>query len=197
MVANSMVTCNGGSGCSTGQNQVSPAGTARDNNFNSAYIDIDGDATTFSSSNATLNLPTCSKITFAGLYWGAPIESNNSRYAQRNKIKIKQPGSAIYTQLTADIINDFDINYGVYNCYKDITTLVSTAGNGTYTMADLVSQTGNSNQFAGWSIMIVYKNSAFPAKNFTVFDGVASIDDENIATITTSGFYTPTIKQIQ
>jgi uncharacterized repeat protein (TIGR01451 family) len=191
MVSNSMITCNGGGSCATGQNEVPPAGNRTDNDFNSAYIDIDGDATTFSSSNATLNLAVCSNITFAGLYWGAPVENTNPKYAQRNKIKIKQPGAGTYTILTADVINDFNIDYGAYNCFKNITSIVDAAGNGVYTLADLVSQTGNDNQWAGWSIVVVYNNESDPDKNFAVFDGVASIYTTDFATITTSGFYTP------
>ena len=40
------------------------------------YIDIDGDASTFSSSSADLEIPNpnCYRIIYAGLYWGAVTE---------------------------------------------------------------------------------------------------------------------------
>src|SRR5436190_17965 len=96
MVANAIVSCNGGASCTNAENEVPPAGSEVNNNFNSAYIDIDADAATFSSSSANLNLPLCSKVTFAGLYWSAVVTSGNAKYAQRNKIKIKTPGSSTY-----------------------------------------------------------------------------------------------------
>ncbi|MEM9144301.1 MAG: hypothetical protein AAGA86_15025, partial [Bacteroidota bacterium] len=34
-----------------------------------AYIDIDEDASTFSSSSANLNAPSYSRVIYAGLYW--------------------------------------------------------------------------------------------------------------------------------
>ena len=57
--------------CAAGTTVAPPAGTLRDNNFTSAYIDIDGDPSTFMSSSDSLNLPSCSEITKAYLFWGA------------------------------------------------------------------------------------------------------------------------------
>ncbi len=192
MVANSMLTCNGGVACTNGQNEVPPAGSSVCNDFNSAYIDIDGDAATFSSSSANLNLSACSKVTFAGLYWGAYINAGNPNYAQRNQIKIKEPGASSYTTLTADTIYDFNVGYPVYNCYKDITDIVAAAGNGTFTMADLVAITGGSNQWAGWGIVVAYKNDLMQEKNITVYDGVGNVSNAGSSvTVNVTGFYTP------
>ena len=49
------------------------------------YIDIDGDASTFSSSSADLLLPlqpdgnatTCYRVAYAALYWGAMLQSGS------------------------------------------------------------------------------------------------------------------------
>ncbi|WP_141402353.1 T9SS type B sorting domain-containing protein [Sediminicola luteus] len=68
-----------------------------------AYIDIDGDASTFSSSSAELNAPTCSRVIYAGLYWGGtypynighpsdnrgtPIDANRDQPYESVKFKI-------------------------------------------------------------------------------------------------------------
>ena len=66
-VANSII--NTGAAAQTTENP--PAGTSNNNGFLANYIDIDGDATTFSSSSANLNLASCTQVLFAGLYWGA------------------------------------------------------------------------------------------------------------------------------
>ena len=62
-----------------GNNILGPDNTAfNDNsvynhNVDMQYIDIDGDASTFSSSSADLDIPNpnCYRIIYAGLYWGA------------------------------------------------------------------------------------------------------------------------------
>ena len=192
MVANSILTCNGGASCVTGQNEIPPAGTQVNNNFNSAYIDVDGDAATFSSSKADLSLPLCSKVTFAGLYWSSVITSGNAKYAQRNSIKIKAPGASSYSTLAADTAFDLSSGYVYYNCYKNITNIVTASGNGTYTIADMVSNTGSTNQWGGWSIVVVYRNELQTDKNISVFDGLANISGSNsTVTVNVNGFYTP------
>lgn len=44
------------------------------------YVDIDNDSSTFSSSAATLSFAntTCSKIRYAGLYWGGMYNTNDA-----------------------------------------------------------------------------------------------------------------------
>lgn len=92
-------------------------GTANNNGLNFEYIDVDGDASTFSSSTANLNIATsCKRIVYAGLYWTAtyPFErsgpngdgsSSNYTGSPRNnswnQVKFKVPGGT-YVDLTAD-----------------------------------------------------------------------------------------------
>lgn len=92
-------------------------GTANNNGLNFEYIDVDGDASTFSSSTADLNIAvSCKRIVYAGLYWTAtyPFErsgpggdgtSSNYTGSPRNntwnQVKFKVPGGA-YVDLTAD-----------------------------------------------------------------------------------------------
>lgn len=92
-------------------------GTANNNGLNFEYIDVDGDASTFSSSTANLAIATsCKRIVYAGLYWTAtyPFErsgpggdgtSSNYTGSPRNnswnQVKFKVPGGA-YVDLTAD-----------------------------------------------------------------------------------------------
>ncbi len=92
-------------------------GTANNNGLNFEYIDVDGDASTFSSSTANLNISTsCKRIVYAGLYWTAtyPFErsgpngdgtSSNYTGSPRNntwnQVKFKVPGGT-YVDLIAD-----------------------------------------------------------------------------------------------
>ena len=66
-VSNASITCNSVSGtgfatCVAGRAEIPPAGTAIDNNYAAAYIDIDADGTTFMSSSDSLALASCSQI---------------------------------------------------------------------------------------------------------------------------------------
>ena len=88
-VSNVSVTCNSGTSCTNGQNQIPPSGTSQNNNFTMSYVDIDSDPTTFMSSSDSLNLANCSEISWAGLYWGGKITTSTTNYANRSQIKIK------------------------------------------------------------------------------------------------------------
>ena len=70
-LSNSILSCNGGTGCTSGRAEVPPAGTSQNNSFTMAYIDMDGNAATFSSSSDSLALPSCSQIS-GRAYTGEP-----------------------------------------------------------------------------------------------------------------------------
>ncbi|HTF06173.1 MAG TPA: gliding motility-associated C-terminal domain-containing protein [Bacteroidia bacterium] len=190
-VSNTATTCSG-IGCGAGRAEVPPAGTSTDNIFNAAYVDIDADGTTFSSSSDSLAIPMCSEISWAGLYWGGDNTTGGSNYATRNQCKIKVDNGA-YTNLTADQLQDNTIGFNTYHCYKDVTTIVRAAGtNARYTVGNVCARVGNMNVFAGWTIVVVYKNDLQPMRNLTVFNGLSNVSGTNpITDITVSGFLTP------
>ncbi|WP_161973414.1 gliding motility-associated C-terminal domain-containing protein [Arcticibacter tournemirensis] len=150
------------------------------------YIDVDPSAETFSSSSADLNLPDCSSVTFAGLYWGGSVSSSNSRYNGRNKVKLKLPGAASYIDLTAD--ERTDLQY-----FKNITSIVNSVSSieGTFTVANVVANEGLKDVYAGWTIVIVYKQNEMALRDLSVFDGFLNIQPNNHIDFTVSGFSTP------
>ncbi|MGG8496617.1 hypothetical protein ACQY1Q_09385, partial [Tenacibaculum sp. TC6] len=193
-------------------------GNGYNHQFDLGYIDIDGDPTTFSSSRATLNLPTCSKVVYAGLYWSGiyPFdnwsEENggvNTRDNDFNEIKFKLPGGN-YIDLVADkfdltkrelIYDDGAYDEMPYVCYKDVTSLVTglTNANGDYYAANIKATLGIDNQdndrlgsSAGWSLVIVYENDNESSKKFYVFDGFSTIRraDNPYVDVNVSGFQT-------
>ncbi len=199
-VANNILSCNNSCNAVNYMPPTIPANTLLDDNdFLSKYIDIDNDATTFSSSSANLSLPNCSQITFAGLYWGGAVSSANSRYSIRNKVKLKLPQASGYTDITADV------NFGLYvnkhyQYYKNITSLINPATqNGTYTLANVVANENVSDYDAGWTIVIVYKNEFKPFRNLTVFDGFAGITSNTTTPLDLiiSGFLTPPVGPVK
>ena len=161
---------------------------------------------TFNSSTSDLNLPSCSQVLFAGLYWGADegISGTDSTWQSTgtiSQVKLKIPGAGAYTTLTATQTDKVSAAYAVglshtgYFCFKDITSLVNTTNpNGTYTVADLVGPIGVNNASGGWTIVIAYTNSILQPRNLSVFDGnvIINLGDPPVD-VNISGFLTPPI----
>ena len=161
-----------------------------------------GDNGTFNSSTADLNLPSCSNVLFAGLYWGAGEGVNGGSTAWitgETNCKLKLPGAASYTNITSvqtDYYNSgapAGFNYTGFQCFANITALVNaTNPNGTYTLANVCPPIGKNNAFGGWTIVIVYGNPSLVSRNLTVFDGCAVVQKSNPPVdVSISGFLTP------
>lgn len=175
------------------QNEMPPAGTGYDNNFTNTYVDIDGDPSTFMSSSDQLNLPNCSEITWAGLYWGADCSAGDENYATRNQVKLKVNNGS-YINITADNLFDNVAGFKTYHCFKDVTSILSANSiNDRYTIANVATDINGKNLFGGWTIVIIYKNSTMTMRNLTVFEGLASVSQGAAPTvdIPISGFQTP------
>ncbi|MDT0606279.1 T9SS type B sorting domain-containing protein [Croceitalea rosinachiae] len=134
-------------------------GTANNNSLWMEYIDIDSDASTFSSSSAELNIadPSCSQVRYAGLYWAGTYPNERStdggsqfngtpRIEEWNEIKFRIPGGT-YVDLIADndpdlpgeeddiIFDGIDPSSGGFFkdapviCYKEVTDLIRSNSN--------------------------------------------------------------------
>ena len=158
-------------------------------NVDMRYIDIDGDASTFSSSSADLGIPdpSCYRIIHAGLYWGAVTDGA----APIENVKFRGPTGG-YNDIVGTVIfdaNGTSVDGGdsfSYACYADVTSIVTSLGTdlGTYTVANVSSAEGETSTFspyngtgysAGWSLFIVYENPTMPGKSITSFDGFSAI----------------------
>ena len=158
-------------------------GPSNNNSFAAVYVDIDSDASTFSSSSATLDaVGNCDRIVYAGLYWGANVTLTTQT---PENIKFKTPGGA-YQNITADVT--LDLMY-----YKDVTSIVTALSNpsGDYFVANVSSQTGVGNRAAGWTLVVVYESPTKPRKFITTFDGFSQVAPGNTEQFSYSGFVTP------
>jgi gliding motility-associated-like protein len=180
-----------------GNNILGPDNNAFNNNsvynhtVDMQYIDIDSDASTFSSSSADLDIsnPNCYKIIYAGLYWGAVNPGNEII----TDVKLKGPSGG-YNDISGTIIYDANgstVDGGdsfSYACFADVTAIVTSFGSGsdlgTYTVANVSSGVGETASFnpyngtgqsAGWSLFIVYEDPTLPGKSITSFDGFSAI----------------------
>lgn len=155
------------------------------------HLDVDGDGSTFNSSRATLNLPAGSTVLFAGLYWSAQAPAST---ANRNQVRFALPGGG-YATITAD---QFDSLTGSssridYQGFADVTAQVSAAGNGEYAIANIANgYNATNNTWAGWSLVVAYRNSGLPMRSLSVFDGWLRADGTNpILELSVGPFVTP------
>jgi hypothetical protein len=144
------------------------------------------------SSSDQLNLPTCSEISWAGLYWGADCSLGDENYATRNSVKLKVDNGA-YMNLTADEMQDNTVGYKTYHCFKDITSILQANSlTSNYTVANMAGDVNGTNLFGGWTIVVMYKNNTMTMRNLTVFNGLANVSSAApIVDIPISGFQTP------
>lgn len=179
-------------------------GGSSNQNVTMAYVDIDGDPTTFSSSSAELNAPSCSAIVYAGLYWGG-IYRDTNRDDPYKSVKFKVPGGSYidigpssspefeYEQIydkdgdrdgdgfTDPGVIDVDYLSGVnmtsYLNYANVTHLLTALpnANGEYMVANVVASTAQSNVSAGWTMVVIYENQNSTSKYISTFDGYAAM----------------------
>lgn len=188
---------------STTEPEDSYNGGGYNSDFSMEYIDIDTDPATFSSSSANLVSPrpggdNCYKIVYAGLYWGAILQSGSR--TDINKVKFKLPTGG-YNDITGQIIYDAELTpiggdgNKPYACYADVTSLITPLVNpvGTYTVANVLSSeggNGGTGLSAGWSLIIVYEDPTLTSKSIVTFEGFSGIGGATTLDIPISGFRT-------
>ncbi|MBL7698764.1 MAG: hypothetical protein JNK79_11415 [Chitinophagaceae bacterium] len=177
------------------------------NQANSSDLSMDmslgyNDGITVNSSTADLNLPSCSQVVWAGLYWGAgqgASGSNTAWITGETQCKIKVPGAGSYTTITStqtDYHNNTLIPGYVhtgFKCFADITALINTSSaNGTYTVGNITSPAGITDAYGGWTIVVAYTNATEQIRNLTVYDGNAGVrSGSGNVDVNISGFLTP------
>ncbi|GAA2979621.1 DUF11 domain-containing protein [Actinokineospora diospyrosa] len=189
------------SGC-TSARAGTATGTSNNNNvYNMAFVDVDLDASTSNSSVATLAMPSGSTVLNARLVWGGRTVAGTNGVAPTkavNTIKFRAPGATSYSTYTAsNLIQPAALvtsDGGPFQAAVDVTSIVRAAGNGIYAAADIGAATGQ-DRYAGWSLIVAYRNPALPLRNLRVFEGFADITSaagNNSVDIPVSGFLTPT-----
>jgi uncharacterized repeat protein (TIGR01451 family) len=179
MAANTVLTCPASDAkCAPAQT----GGSASNNTFRMGYVDVDADAATFDSSRATLRLPSGATVLYAGLYWGANTAAGSGGAAARDpaargRVLLATPGSAGYRPVAAATVDRgaATSQKDAYQGFADVTSLVRAAGAGDYTVADVQSGTGE-DRYAGWALVVAYRDRTAPARNLTLFDGFISIN---------------------
>lgn len=201
LIGNTLMCAGSGSSCNTSQMNSTNANNAQ----SMIFINADSAAPAWpagknGSSAATLQLPSGAQVLFAGLYWGARANPGD---ATRNTISVKLPGSNSYQSVTGSLLGTIT-NQGTnttrpYSAFADLTSLVQASGSGTYWVGGIAAATGNDGLgfYAGWSLVVVYRDTTQPLRNLVVYDGLATVSSGNNVTITPSGFLTPAVGAVQ
>ena len=155
------------------------------NYFYQNYVDVDNDNSTFNSSSARVLDPNpggaCPrKVKKAFLYWAS---NDNSSAGTTDRVKFKIDNGN-YQDIIGTLVTT-NVN-GIYVYIADVTDkLTSVAGN--YTVANLQAPTRYA---AGWTLFIIYEDATKPARNISLFDGIAIVNGSTSAVINIQGFKT-------
>lgn len=79
-----------------------------------------------------------------------------------------------------------EVDYTYFAAFADVTDILTDQGNGTYTLSelDLTSNiefycNGNSTNFGGWAVTVIYEDPDFTLRNVSLFDGLESVSSSN------------------
>lgn len=126
------------------------------------------------SSSATLNLNSSDTIETAYLYWAG---------SGTGDFNVKLNGQDVTGQRFFSIMNANSLP--CFSAFADVTTQIEATGNGNYTLSDLDVSSVISDycaaggNFAGWAIIIVYKNDTLPLNQLNIYDGMQSVSANN------------------
>ncbi len=121
------------------------------------------------TSDATLTLGTGDVIESAYLYWAG---------CGTGDFDVKLNGTDITATRTFSNVLDQGIIFNFFSAFADVTSQVQATGNGVYTLSDLdvgsfiAHHAQNSTNFAGWALIVVYKNPTLPLNQLNIYDGM-------------------------
>ena len=145
------------------------------NTLNTAENNTSESLITTTSSSTVLNLSTDDVVEKAYLYWAGCGDGDFEVNLNSADITPDRFFSLSKT------FNNQDFTY--FSAFKDITSLIQSTGNGTYTLSNLdispfeaLHFTRKTN-FAGWAILIIYKNENLALNQINVYDGLQGVPD--------------------
>ena len=132
---------------------------------------------TQTSSSAELTLLPTDQIEKAYLYWSG---SGNG------DLEIKLNEQTIQAERHYNLTHS---NLVFFLCFADVTQQIQSTGNGLYTVSDLdvssiISQyCPNATNYAGWSLVVLYKNEELPINQLNIYDGFKNVPNELTITL--------------
>ena len=146
------------------------------NTMNTAENNTAPGLVTINSSTATLSLNATDVIEKAYLYWAGSGDGD---------FEVNLNSETITPDRTFSLVKVFNgVTFTYFSAFKDITSQIQTTGNGDYTLSNLdISPFEDLHfqrrtNFAGWAILIIYKNNALPLNQINVYDGLQGVPDQ-------------------
>jgi len=134
------------------------------------------DYVTTTSSTATLNLSDGNQIEKAYLYWAGCGDGD---------FEVNLNDEPITPDRTFSCVKVFSgLEFTYFSAFKDVTSQILATGNGDYTLSELdISDfedyhLNRRTNFAGWSLLILYKNPTLPLNQITIYDGLQGVPDD-------------------
>lgn len=157
------------------------------------------------SSEAILNIPNGSTVLYAELVWGGNYLTRDEdmsanlddsvTFTTPNGVNVINPSTDTATQST--FINPLGVRLGFYVRSQDVTSLVASAGAGTYSAGGILglvdplnASTGDTNH-AGWTLAVVYSNPSLPLRSIALYIGGEPVSAGTSTDILIDGFVTP------
>lgn len=133
----------------------------------------EGPCTIMTSSSATLSLGPSDTVVFARLYWAGSGNGSGDDVVQLNGEQVVATQTLTFTYA----------NMPAFCASADVTSLVQTAGPGTYTFSGLdlndvintLNYCANGVNFGGWALVVVFENPVLPINQVNVYDGLNGV----------------------
>ncbi|AEB76379.1 isopeptide-forming domain-containing fimbrial protein [Clostridium botulinum] len=148
------------------------------------------------ASSTKLTIPEGSTVLHAELIWGGTCKVGGEDYSSfaSKPIQFAYPNGSktincdffYQTDKTPDVV--------VYSCRTDVTSIVSSAGSGTYSAGSIVgtiTASNDSDNCCGWTLAVAYENLSQPYRNLKLFAGMTFITPSAPYNQTIQNFSTP------
>ena len=199
LTGNSQLSCPTSATCTAARGGTGSTDNLNNNAWTMGFVDADTDPSTTNSTSADVALPAGSTVLYALLVWGGRKTAGTGGVAANtstlDKVALRVPGGG-YTTVTGTVYDpglNTASDSGPFQGSLDVTALVQAAGNGTYWVGNISAATG-ADRYAGWSLVVAYRNPAAPLRDLRVFRGFADVTTaagNDTVNIPISGFLAP------
>lgn len=135
------------------------------------------DCNILSESSANLLLQPDQQVIAAYLYWAGSGDGDFEVSLNGNPIVSEREFSYSFISTTN--------TYKYFAAFSDVTSLISSIGNGNYTLSDLdlldaiqpfcQINGGNATNFGGWAVVVIYEDASIPLNQVNIFDGMEAV----------------------
>ena len=149
---------------------------------------------TLNGSEAELVLPNDVEVLYAELVWGGSW-ANADGNVPDSAVVLSANGDSIAVdhEITQEGLSNF-ISTQYYLRSAEVTDFVAEHGATVYSTEGVPADEDtviNDLNAAGWSLIVVYRNSAEPVRNLTVFVGGEFVEEDTVVDYEVDGFCTP------